>query len=194
MPAPHSSRENGTLGGRPKGLTNLDRTVSKARKRVAMAKISLAERCQQIEIDGVDILERLFRDENQPGSVRLGAISQIHDRARGKPVAPQLVEGRMTIFTGVPSRDESDCDIVEYGPATAINMEKADCASATRQPQRQLIQRVDDMPTYDIPDPAPVSAPVSAAQAYLDAEAERLRQSRDADQDKALGLKVDWSR
>jgi hypothetical protein len=105
MPAPHSSRENGKLGGRPKGSSDLERAIYNARRSVARRKLSLAERCQENEERLVAVCESIAFDETQPATARIGAVSLILDRGRGKPVT--TVEGTMNgtvlhVITGVP--------------------------------------------------------------------------------------------
>jgi hypothetical protein len=67
MPSPETARENGKLGGRPKGSRTMHPSVFQARKRAEQAKISLQEYARNIEIDMIRVLEEIARDKKQPG-------------------------------------------------------------------------------------------------------------------------------
>lgn len=200
MPQPTTSRQNGKLGGRPKGASAMHRSIFQARKAVEQAKISLAERCQQHELEYVEVLEGIVSDVKQPANARISAISLILDRGRGKAVQPELHGGNVTlqVVTGVPHADDPD-DMV-YGSATprvpggrAIEHESnTNCkpySYVCEDSQANTIPYANDM--------AEVPTDVALGPAKHDplrSEAEGARQRRNDDQAKQMKLDLGWVR
>lgn len=121
-----ASAKNGLLGGRPKGSTR-----SPAQRAVQYelqkARLSLAERCQQFELDYVKEIEWIARNSSSD-TARLAAYSMLLDRGRGKAVAhtDHAVTGNVIhVITGVPEPDpDNEIVTLEHEPDNLI---AADC-------------------------------------------------------------------
>lgn len=96
-------RANGKKGGRPKGKIS----PAEISVRKVLAK-TLQEACQANELKHVAVLEEIAADVKQPASARIGAISLLFDRGRGKAMQPEHISGNvsLTVITGVPDPDE----------------------------------------------------------------------------------------
>jgi hypothetical protein len=92
------------MGGRPRGTIKTAAEKAAARR----ARPSLQEAAQRNELELLEILERIARDEKQPANARISAILAVFDRGRGKPV--QAVDanltGQLIVLLVFPSRME----------------------------------------------------------------------------------------
>ena len=210
--AAEASRVNGAKGGRPKGA--IPREEIAARKAVAL---TLQERCQLNELRYIDALEEIAFDRKTAAAARTGAISLLLDRGRGKAIQPELHGGVVTlqVVTGVPEPDEdwpgqhsSDVPSAQLQPKTPYIQHDAEEARLSSPSSSIATAAVCEAATVGSPPipprPLPQAPPVTntsqlpgdmtPAEHFMVAEQLKLKQARDADQDKALGLKLDWGR